>query len=182
MNPDLYLWLLGRVAGLSCFAALSIAVVSGVALRAGTFSGVATNRALNSTHRFVTVLWLPLGAVHVLALLLDQTARLAVWDVFLPFVASYDGRGRLAIGLGTLSLDMVLVVAVTGWLRNRLPNNLWCWLHRLSYLAFALFFFHAVLSGTDFSSPIVSAITWSSAFALAVLSAGRLVWGRLPGR
>ncbi|MDQ6691426.1 MAG: ferric reductase-like transmembrane domain-containing protein [Candidatus Dormibacteraeota bacterium] len=180
MNADLFLWLLGRVCGLSSFAAVSLAVVSGVSLRSGTFRGLATNRALNSVHQFTTVLWLPLGILHVLALTLDQTARLTIWDVFIPFIANYDGRGRLAIGLGTVSLDLILVVALTGWLRRRLSPALWRWLHRLSYPAFALFFVHAVLSGTDFSSPVVSAITWSSAFALAVLSAGRVIWGRLP--
>ena len=182
MSPDVFLWLLGRVAGLSCFAALALTVTSGLALRAGTFSGLATNRAINSTHQFMTVLWLPLGGLHVLALLLDATARLQVWDVLVPFLADYDARGRLAIGLGTLSLDLVLVVVITGWLRRRLPVTLWHWLHRLAYVAFGAFFLHALLGGTDFSSPIVSAITWSAAFVLVVLSAGRLSGGRLTNR
>ncbi len=182
MNVDLFLWLLGRVAGLSCFAALAIAVVTGVALRGGIFTGVATNRALNTTHQFMTILWLPLALVHIAALVLDRTARLSAWDTFIPFIADYDARGRLAIGLGTLSLDLIVVVVVSAWLRGRLKPALWLWLHRLAYPAFALFFVHGILSGSDFSSPIVSAITWSSAFALAVLVAGRLVWGRLPAR
>ena len=58
--------------------------------------------------------------------------------------------------------------------------GLWRWLHRLAYIAFALVFLHAVLGGTDFSDPAVSAITWATAAALAVLGFARLVWGRLP--
>jgi DMSO/TMAO reductase YedYZ heme-binding membrane subunit len=61
-----------------------------------------------------------------------------------------------------------------------MPSELWKWLHRLSYVAFALIFLHAVLSGTDFSDPIVSAITWSTAAMLAVLALARAFWGRLP--
>ena len=53
-------------------------------------------------------------------------------------------------------------------------------MHRLSYVAFALMFFHSVLSGTDFSDPFVSAISWGVAAALLALGLARAVWGRLP--
>ncbi len=53
-------------------------------------------------------------------------------------------------------------------------------MHRLSYLAFALVFLHAVLSGTDFSDPVVSAITWGTAAALLTLGLARVLGGRLP--
>jgi len=36
---DQFFWVLGRVAGLGSFAALSIAVVTGVAIRFGLFGG-----------------------------------------------------------------------------------------------------------------------------------------------
>jgi hypothetical protein len=37
-----------------------------------------------------------------------------------------------------------------------------------------------VLSGTDFSDPAVSAITWATAAALLALGLTRVFWGRLP--
>jgi hypothetical protein len=37
-----------------------------------------------------------------------------------------------------------------------------------------------VLSGTDFSDSLVSAITWGSAAALVTLSLARVLGGRLP--
>ena len=61
-----------------------------------------------------------------------------------------------------------------------MPAGAWMWIHRLSYLAFAMVFLHALLGGTDFSDPLVSALTWSVALALGVLSLARVVWGRLP--
>jgi hypothetical protein len=36
------------------------------------------------------------------------------------------------------------------------------------------------MAGTDFSDPLVSAITWAIAALLATLSLARLAWGRLP--
>ena len=53
-------------------------------------------------------------------------------------------------------------------------------MHRLAYVAFAMLFLHAVLSGTDFSDPVVSAITWATASMLLFLALVRAIWGRLP--
>ena len=177
MDPGLFLWLIARVAGLTSFAALSISLLTGLALRTAVLEWLGSNRALRSTHEYTAVLWVPLGLLHVAALLLDQTARVRPIDVVVPFQVSY---GTLAIGLGTLSLELFAVVAVTGWLKRRLKPRLWHWLHRLSYAAFGVLFLHAVLGGTDFSDPLVSAVGWCVTVALATLGLARLVWGRLP--
>ena len=130
-----------------------------------------SNRALRSLHEYTTVLWIPLAVLHVIALLLDHTARVSPIDVFVPFLAPY---GTLAIGLGTLSLDILILVTVTAWMKRRMKQPTWQWLHRLAYVAFALVFAHALLGGTDFSDPIVSAITWGTAAALITLAVFRL--------
>jgi len=133
---------------------------------------------VRSTHEFTAVLWIPMGAFHVLLLLLDGSVRSPIrpLDLVIPFKVGY---GTLAIGLGTVSLDLVAVVAVTGWLRKRIHPVAWRWIHRLSYLAVALLFLHALLGGSDFSAPQVSAIAWSAAAILAILSGARIAWGRL---
>lgn len=180
MTADQFLWMLARVAGLSAYGALSISVLSGVAIRSGLLGDLGSNRALRATHEFTAILWIPLGLLHLLSLLLDPTARIVPLDLFVPFIANYDAAGRLALGLGTIGFDLLLLVAITGWLRGRMPRPAWTWIHRLAYLAFALGFFHAVLGGTDFNEPLVSALTWSTTVALGVISLGRVFWGRLP--
>jgi predicted ferric reductase len=180
MDSDLLLWEIARVAGLAAFATLSISLLTGLAMRTAVLDWLANNRALKSLHEFTALLWIPLGVVHVGALVLDHTARIGVLDVFVPFRTPYIGSGRLGIGLGTLALDALIVVAVTGWLKRWIHNAAWQWIHRISYLAFGVLFIHALLSGSDFSDPVVSALTWSVAFALAILSAARIFWGRLP--
>jgi sulfoxide reductase heme-binding subunit YedZ len=177
MNTDEFLWVLARVGGLASYASLAVALFTGIALRTAVLDWLGSNRALRSLHEYTTVLWIPLGIVHVGALVLDQTARVGLLDFIVPFRAPY---GTLAIGLGTLSVDVLLIVTVTSFFKRRMHPGAWRWLHRLAYLAFALIFLHAVLGGTDFSDPAVSAITWATAAALAVLGFARLVWGRLP--
>lgn len=177
MTTDQFLWVLARVGGLASYASLAVALFTGIALRTAVLDWLGSNRALRSLHEYTTVLWIPLAAIHVVALVLDQTARVGWLDVLIPFRAPY---GTLAIGLGTLSVDVLLVVTVTSFFKRRMQPDLWRWLHRLAYLAFGLIFVHAVLGGTDFSDPAVSAITWATAAALAVLGFARLAWGRLP--
>lgn len=176
MNDYLF-WLASRAIGLTAFAALSVAVISGVALRTSVLDFLATNRALRRLHDFATPLWLPLGIGHALLLVVDRTARIDARDLLVPFQTPY---GQLAIGLGTVGFDLVLVVVLTSWLKKWMHQGLWRWLHRTSYLAFGAIFLHAALSGTDFDAPLVSALAWSSAAAVAVLIVSRLLWGRLP--
>jgi sulfoxide reductase heme-binding subunit YedZ len=177
MTADEFFWVLARVSGLSAYAALAVALLTGVALRTAVLDWLGSNRAVRSLHEFTTVLWIPLAALHVLSLLLDATARIGIVDVFVPFHAAY---GTLAIGLGSLSLDVLVAVTVAAYLKRRMRKDVWLWVHRLAYAAFALIFLHAVLSGTDFSDPAVSAITWGSAAALLTLGLARVLGGRLP--
>jgi methionine sulfoxide reductase heme-binding subunit len=177
MTTDQFFWVLARVAGLSAYASLAVALVTGIALRTAVLDWLGSNRALRSLHEFTTVLWIPLAVLHLMSLLLDATARVGWLDLVLPFRAGY---GTLGIGLGTLSVDLLAVVTVAALLKRRLPNPTWFWLHRLAYVAFGLIFVHAVLTGTDFSDPAVSAITWAAAASLGMLGLTRVLWGRLP--
>ena len=177
MTTDQFFWVLARVAGLSSYAALAVALVTGIALRTAVLDWLGSNRALRALHEYTTVLWIPLAGLHLVSLLLDTTARIGLLDLVVPFHSTY---GTLAIGLGALSVDVLLLVTVTAFLKRRMNKDVWLWLHRLAYVVFALIFLHAVLSGTDFSDPIVSAITWAAAAMLLLLALSRAIWGRLP--
>ena len=177
MTADQFLWVLARVAGLGSYAALAIALLSGIAMRTAVLDWLGSNRAMRSLHEFTTVLWIPHAGLHVLALLLDSTARVGLIDVVLPFHASY---GTLAIGLGALSLDLMVALTVAAYLKRRMRKDVWLWVHRATYVAFALIFLHSVLSGTDFSDPAVSAITWGAAAGLFSLGLARVLAGHLP--
>ena len=177
MTTDQFLWVLARVAGLGSYAALAVALVTGIALRTAVFDWLGNNRVVRSVHEYTTVLWIPLAAIHLVSLLMDATARIGLLDLVVPFHSTY---GTLAIGVGALSVDVLAVVTVTAYLKRRMRKELWLWVHRFAYAAFALVFLHAALSGTDFDDPVVSAITWGTAAALLTLGLARLLGGRLP--
>lgn len=177
VDADLLFWALARATGIGSFAALAIGMLTGIALRTATLDWLASNRAVKALHVWTQTLWLPLGALHLLTMWLDRTARIGLADLVIPFGVSY---GPLAVGLGTLAFDIFAVVAITSWARERMDLRVWRWVHRSSYVAYAFTFAHAVLSGSDFSSPAISALAWATAFGLGVLTISRLLWGRLP--
>src|SRR5258708_22596179 len=110
VTTDQFFWVLARVAGLSSYAALAIALVTGIALRTAVLDWLGSNRALRALHEYTTVLWIPLAALHLLSLLLDTTATVRLLDVLIPFHSTY---GTLAIGLGALSVDVLVFVTIT---------------------------------------------------------------------
>ena len=176
---DLTFWFIGRITGLTAFAVLSLSVLSGEALRTSVLDFLAKNRAIRKLHDFTTPLWLPLVFAHVITLMLDKTAGIRPIDVVVPFANPYPPY-FLSVGVGTIAFDIIMVVTITSWLRSRMDNTIWMWIHRTSYIAFVAIFSHAVLSGTDFSATLISLIAWPTAAALAVLGVSRIIWGRLP--
>src|SRR5207302_2115528 len=122
MTADQFFWLLARVTGLGSYAALAIALLTGIALRTAVLDWLGSNRAVRLLHEFTIVLWIPLAALHVMSLLLDTTARIGPVDVVVPFHSTY---GTLAIGFGALSLDVLIAVTVTAYLKRRLRKDIW---------------------------------------------------------
>ena len=176
MTADQLLWLTARAAALTAFFVLGAALITGQALRSALFEGGMRNRDLLTLHRFLTVCWLPLVALHVLAIVLDAVARISVIDVVVPFRVAY---ATLPVGLGTLGFDLLVIVTVTSYLRQHMAAATWRWLHRLSYVMFGLFALHGLLAGTDFSRSIVLAPAAGVVVFIAVLSVARLAFGRL---
>lgn len=176
MSIDQFLWLTSRAAALTAFFVLAAALVTGQAMRSAMFEGAMRNRDLSNLHRFLTVCWVPLVGLHVLAITLDAVARVSPIDLVVPFRVNY---AAFAIGLGTIGFDLLIVITVTSYLRRRLDPVAWRWLHRLSYLMFALFALHALLAGTDFSRPVVLAPAAGVIAFIAIVSLARLAFGRM---
>jgi sulfoxide reductase heme-binding subunit YedZ len=122
------------------------------------------------------VLWVPLGLAHVVALLFDRYAQIGVLDLIIPFGVSY---GRVAIGLGTISFQLILIVLISTWLRSSLTVGQWRGFHRLSYIAFAAAFAHGIMSGTDLANPVVASLAWITAAAVALVALRRVTRVRL---
>src|SRR5438445_6992375 len=167
---DLFFWELARASGLATHEARCTAGTTGLAPRPQVLGFLAQTRALRALHDWTPWIIIPAAIAHVVALLLDATAQISLLDVVVPFQTSY---GQLAIGLGTISLDLPLIVLVTTWMPRSMSNGAWQLFHRLSYVGCVRMFLHAVLSGTDLASPAISVMTWATALAIAYYSLER---------
>jgi DMSO/TMAO reductase YedYZ heme-binding membrane subunit len=176
MTLDQALWDTARAAALAAFFVLGASMVTGQALRLAIFEGAVRNRDLLDAHRFLTVCWLPLVALHVTAVTLDSVARVSPIDLVIPFRVAY---AAIPIGLGTIGFDLLLVLTGTSLLRARIDPAAWRWLHRLGYVSFVVFVLHGLLAGTDFARSAVLAPAAGVVVFIAVLSLARLLFGRL---
>jgi sulfoxide reductase heme-binding subunit YedZ len=169
------IWVVARSTGTAALVALVLSMLSGMALRSGALAWLSHNRGVRAVHDLTSVLWLPLAMAHVVALLLDPYAKVGLADLVIPFLVPY---GSFAIGLGTISLQLVVVVVVSTCLRSRLTHQGWLAIHRLSYVAFVAAFAHGLLAGTDFAQPVLVALAWVTAAALAIVAFRRLTAAR----
>lgn len=170
LSTDL-IWVIARSTGTAALVALTLSILTGIALRTGTFAWLSHNRGVRVVHGFLTVLWIPLGLAHVIALLFDRYAQVGILDLIIPFGVSY---GRLAIGLGTISAQLIVIVLISTWLRSSLTLGQWQAFHRLSYVAFIAAFAHGVMSGTDLANPLVAAFAWATAVAVGFVALRRV--------
>jgi DMSO/TMAO reductase YedYZ heme-binding membrane subunit len=112
----------------------------------------------------------------VVALLFDRYAQVGILDLIIPFGVSY---GRLAIGLGTISAQLIVIVLISTWLRSSLTLGQWQAFHRLSYVAFVAAFAHGIMSGTDLANPVVAALAWTAAVAVVLVAVRRVTRARV---
>jgi sulfoxide reductase heme-binding subunit YedZ len=172
------LWYLGRGTGVSALVLLSVVVVLGLLVRAGWSSPRMPHFAVSAVHRTASLTAVGLLAAHVGTLLLDPYAQLRLVDLVLPFVGVYRPIWQ---GLGTLALDLVVLLVASSLLRDRLGRRTWRALHWTAYLCWPVAVAHAVGNGTDGTSGWLLAVVGACVAAVGGALALRLRSASLAG-
>lgn len=102
--------------------------------------------AQQDLHRRVSLLSVLFVAGHVLTSVLDSFVHIGWAAVLVPFLSAYK---TLWVGLGTISLDLMLAIALTSMLRHRVPARLWRGIHWLAYVSWPVAVVHTIGIGTD---------------------------------
>lgn len=164
MMYDSLMWALGRGAGLTAFALLTLAMILGVV----AFSGRAVLRvprfAWQSMHRNAALTAVVLVVVHVIALMLDPYAQLTLPDALIPFLAD---TSTFWVGLGAVAFDLLVALAVTGLARRRIGPRAFHVIHLSAYALWPVAAAHAIGTGSDLS-------TWSA--IVVVIGVGGTAW------
>lgn len=178
------MWDLGRGTGVVALAMFTISLVLGIVARSGRNVPGLGRFGISDLHRTAALTGTGLIAVHVGSLLLDPYAQLKVVDLVFPFLASYR---PLWLGLGTLAVDVLVVVTLASVLRQRVGPKLFRTVHWSTYALWPMALLHALGSGTNATTPwfrglvvvcaavVLAAVGWR----LAPSFAGR-GWSRRP--
>jgi hypothetical protein len=164
-GPSAY-WYLTRSTGAVALLLLTASVVLGVADVSRWQSPRWPRFVVDSLHRNVSLLALLFVGVHVLTSVLDSFAPISVLDAVVPFVGSYR---PLWLGLGAVAFDLLLAVAITSMLRQRLGYRSWRATHWMAYACWPVALLHTLGTGSDVKSGWL--LTLSAACLLAVLAA-----------
>lgn len=142
-------WYLTRSTGAVALLLLTATVALGV-LDVGRVSSSRWPRFLiDALHRNISLLAVVFLALHVVTTVLDGFAPISFLAAFVPFASSYR---PLWLGLGAISLDLLLALTITSLLRRRLGYDAWRVTHWLAYACWPLALVHGLGTGSDVKS------------------------------
>lgn len=175
------LWYLNRSTGVVTIVLLTLTTVLGVLAIGGRPAGRVPRFVTQAFHRNVALLSVLLLIIHLVTAVLDTFVEIRWWEMFIPFVGSYE---PLWVGFGALATDLMIVVVLTSLVRTRMQHNLWRGIHITAYALWGLAIGHGIGVGTDMTENMWL-LTVACAIAVplaAVLRLGRLIIDRSSAR
>ncbi|MGN6871039.1 MAG: ferric reductase-like transmembrane domain-containing protein [Solirubrobacteraceae bacterium] len=170
LSPSAY-WYLARGTGAVSLVLLTASVVLGI-VGSVRFTAPRWPRfAIDTVHRDVSLLVIVVLVIHIVTSVLDGFAPIRLFDGVIPFLTPYR---PLWMGLGTLSFDLLLAIAITSLVRRRLGYRAWRAVHWLAYASWPVAVLHGLGTGSDVKQWWMLALT--AACIVAVLVA---VWTRI---
>jgi hypothetical protein len=170
LSPSAY-WYLARGTGAVALVLLTASVVLGI-LGSVRFVAARWPRfAIDAVHRDVSLLVLVVLVIHIVTSVLDGFAPITLLDGVIPFNSPYR---PLWLGLGTLSFDLLVAIAITSLIRRRLGYRTWRAVHWLAYASWPVAVLHGLGTGSDVKQWWMLALT--VVCIMAVLIA---VWARI---
>src|SRR5579859_2285686 len=166
------LWLVSRASGLILLVVFSAVMVLGVSTRTGAATRRWPRFAVAEVHRTLSLFAVALLILHVATAILDPYVSIGWAATVLPFLSRYE---TLAIGAGTLAVDLAGAVLITSLLRRRLGLRTWRAIHYLAYIAWPVAFVHAIRAAAyDQHLWFVALAEWGSLAAVATAALVRL--------
>jgi methionine sulfoxide reductase heme-binding subunit len=148
MTPDA-VWYLNRATGIVALVLMTATIVLGVVVQRQKRLPGLPRFGVVALHRNIALLSALLLVVHVAMGIVDNYVDVGWTAAVLPFVSGWN---PLAVGLGTLAVDLLALIVVTSLLRGRIPVRLWRAVHWTSYLLWPLAFLHGLTAGSDLGS------------------------------
>lgn len=146
-------WWASRSFGFVAYVATWLSMLFGMMASARGIEGMLNRKLIMELHQQWTLAAVIAVALHVVTIVGHEVeSGVAPVAAFVPFTAE-TLTGPVA--LGTVALWGLAVLAVSSWLRARIPYQWWRVLHGLSFGVFILALVHSITAGTDTALPAV---------------------------
>ena len=165
-------WDTARAGGFAAYILLTLAVTAGLILRNRWQSDRWPRLITNELHGYLSLLGLVFIAVHVAAVTIDPFTHFGLKEIVVPFASHYR---PLWMGLGIVSLYLLLAVWLSTRLRKRIGHRLWRQVHLLAFLVYAAATVHGLASGSDTRTSWAMGIYGVSVAVVGGLTARRLL-------
>ena len=172
-GPSAY-WYLTRASGSVALILLTASVVVGIAAVARLRALGVPRFVVDGVHRTASLLAVAFLGIHIVTAVLDSFASVSLVDAVIPFTGSYR---PLWLGLGAVAFDLLLAVAITSLVRDRMGHRAWRGIHWLAYLAWPVAVVHGLGTGSDMHQGWLQAINVACIVAVLAAVAGRAVVG-----
>jgi sulfoxide reductase heme-binding subunit YedZ len=167
-SPSWY-WYATRGLGTATLLVLTTTVVLGIVTATGWMGERTPAFVAADMHRNLSLVAISLLAAHIVSTVLDPFAHISVRDVIIPVGAAYR---PLWLGLGVAATWVIVAVAATSLLRDRVGPRAWRLIHWAAYASWPLAVIHGLGTGSDAQSPWLIAVVASCVaavlFALAI--------------
>ena len=173
------LWWAGRALGILAYVALWLSMLFGALVSSGGAGGVFSKKWVMDFHQEFTLAAVIATVLHVLVLVTHAESRVTPWAAVIPFASE---RLTVPIAAGTIATLGLAVIAVSSWLRARVPYAAWRALHALSFGVMALALAHGITAGTDSAAPIAWWLYVTTTAALTVVMVARVALVLSPQR
>ncbi len=124
-------------------------------------------------HEYTSLLGLGLALFHALILTGDQYINYTVVQVLMPF-SSVDYRPA-AVGIGQVMFYVWAIVALSFYVRKRIGQKTWRWIHFASFASFMGVLVHGILSGTDSQAAWAVWMYWLTGGSVLFFTVYRIV-------
>jgi sulfoxide reductase heme-binding subunit YedZ len=163
------LWYATRASGIMALVLLTATMVLGLVTTTRVKARNWPGFVQQELHRRISIIAVVFVAIHVLTSVLDTFVSISWLSIVVPFTSSY---ARLWVGVGAISLDLMLAVFVSSLLRPYIKPGTWRALHWLAYVSWPVALAHTFGMGTDSREPWVIALGVVCAAAVA----GGVLW------
>ena len=172
INSHTFLWYASRATGVVSLLLLTAVMLLGLLVtRQGRLPGL-PRFAVSGLHRNLSLLAVAFVVVHVLSAVLDGYVKIPLTSAVIPLASSYE---RLWLGLGAVSLDLMLAAAVTSLLRRHLSRRVWRAVHLTAYLSWPVAWVHSVFASGDLRHGALFLLAIACAVAVLGAAAWRVV-------